>query len=130
VTKTDTREESYFNDDVATFGDRLEAARLAKGLSPERLAQKIGVKAKTVHAWENDTTSPRANKIQMLAGLLNVSIMWLISGQGNGTLDVVTTFDRPEGMNDAIGEMRAVKQSLIRAIDRIEQLEARLEKTT
>jgi len=129
VSDTATPDEIYFSDDVATFGDRLEAARQAKGLTPERLAQKIGVKAKTVHAWENDSSSPRANKMQMLAGLLNVSIMWLIAGQGNGTHDVARTYERPDGVNDTIGEIRAIKQSLTRAIDRIEALEARLEQT-
>ncbi len=119
----------YFTENVATFGDRLEAARLAKGITTRQLAAQIGVKTKTVEAWENNSKEPRANKVQMLAGLLNVSIMWLISGQGNGTYDVVETFDRPEGINDALAEMRQVKRALLKAVDRIEALEARLSET-
>jgi len=40
VSDTATPDEIYFSDDVATFGDRLEAARQAKGLTPERLAKR------------------------------------------------------------------------------------------
>lgn len=120
----------YFNENVATFGDRLEAARLAKGITTHQLAEQIGVKHKTVDAWENNSTEPRANKVQMLAGLLNVSMMWLISGQGNGTYDVVETYDRPEGINDVLAEMRDLKRTLLKAVDRIDELETRLLETT
>ena len=75
----------HFNELVATFGDRLEAAREAMGLTVDGLAEKLGVDALKVVAWESDADAPRANRVQILAGLLNVSIVWLISGEGNGT---------------------------------------------
>ena len=76
--------ENWYEDGVATFGDRLESAREAAGLSAEELAQNLGVRDSTIEAWEADAWEPRANRMQMLAGMLNVSLMWLMTGKGDG----------------------------------------------
>lgn len=76
--------ENWYDEGVATFGDRLEAAREAAGLTPEELAQNLGVRDSTIEAWEADAWEPRANRMQMLAGMLNVSLMWLMTGKGDG----------------------------------------------
>ena len=78
------RTDDWYSEERATFGDRLAAAREAAELSQKNLAKRLGVKAKTVAAWENDLSEPRANRLQMLAGLLNVSLMWLLNGEGEG----------------------------------------------
>lgn len=117
----------HFNETVATFGDRLEAARMAKGLTVEGLAAKIGVEVSKVEDWENDVDEPRANRIQLLAGLLNVSIVWLISGEGDGTSRVADTYERPLGVNDALGEISQLKATLSGALDKLERLEKRLQ---
>jgi transcriptional regulator with XRE-family HTH domain len=123
---TELEQSDHFNENVATFGDRLEAAREAKGLTIEGLAQKIGVELSTLEAWESDADSPRASRIQMLAGLLNVSIIWLISGESNGTQHVADTYDRPTGVNDTLGEITQLKATLLGAVEKLEALEARL----
>ena len=116
-----------FNETVATFGDRLEAARMAKGLTVEGLAAKIGVDVPRVEAWESDADAPRANRIQLLAGLLNVSIVWLISGESDGTSRVADTYERPLGVNDTLGEISQLKATLSGALDKLEKLERRLQ---
>jgi len=127
VSATSFDKNDHFNETVATFGDRLEAARDAKGLTLDGLAEKLGVDARTVEAWEADVDEPRANRIQMLAGLLNVSIVWLISGEGSGTSHVADTYDRPTGVNDALGEISQLKETLSGALDKLEKLEKRLQ---
>lgn len=117
----------HFDASVATFGDRLTAAREAKGLTVESLAQKLGVELATLETWENDGEEPRAHRIQMLAGLLNVSIVWLISGEGNGTSNVADNYERPIAINDALGEIAQVKTTLESALEKLDQLEARLQ---
>lgn len=117
----------HFNENVATFGDRLEAARLAKGLTVDGLAEKLGVEAQRIETWESDADSPRANRVQILAGLLNVSIVWLISGEGNGTSYVVDAYERPTGVNDALGEISQLKATLSGALDKLDRLEKRLQ---
>ena len=74
--------DNYFANESSTFGDRIIAARESVGLNQSDFARKLGVQLKTVKKWEEDLSEPRANKLQMIAGLLNVSITWLIMGQG------------------------------------------------
>lgn len=76
----------WYSADAATFGDRVAAARDVAGLSQKELAHKLGVKLKTFVSWEEDTGEPRANKLQMLAGVLNVSLVWLLTGEGDEIL--------------------------------------------
>jgi transcriptional regulator with XRE-family HTH domain len=116
-----------FHESIATFGDRLTAARDAKGLTTASLAQKLGVDVATMEIWENDTDMPRANRIQMLAGMLNVSIIWLISGEGNGTTNIADNYERPTAINDAIGEITQLKDTLTAALEKLEALEQRLQ---
>jgi transcriptional regulator with XRE-family HTH domain len=127
VSTTSLEQDEYFSETVATFGDRLEAAREAKGLTVESLAEKLGVDTRTVEAWENDADAPRANRVQMLAGLLNVSIVWLISGESNGTTHVEETYERPTGVNAALGEISQLKATLSGALAKLDQLESRLQ---
>ena len=74
----------YYSDQHATFGDRLCAAREESGISQKMLASRLGVKVRTIQAWEGDASEPRANKLQMVSALLNVSMVWLMSGLGAG----------------------------------------------
>jgi transcriptional regulator with XRE-family HTH domain len=70
--------------DNDTMGGRLLRARDGADLSIDELATRLGVKPSTVQAWENDRSQPRANRLQMLAGMLNVSLSWLLYGVGAG----------------------------------------------
>lgn len=81
---TDDTMEGWFSEGTATFGDRVAGAREQAGMTQDQLARRLGVKLKTVQGWENDAVEPRANKLQMMAGMLNVSIVWLLTGEGDG----------------------------------------------
>lgn len=127
MSTTIQEQNDYFNEANATFGDRLAAARQAKGLDVDGLSEKLGVDVRTVKIWERDADMPHANRIQMLAGLLNVSMVWLVSGEGNGTSEVADTFERPSGINDALGEISQLKTILLGAVEKLEKLEERLQ---
>ena len=120
----DYSDEDYFSNEAATFGDRVTAAREALGLSQEELAKKLGVKLKTVRGWEYDLSEPRANKLQMMAGLMNVSIMWLLNGEGDG-------LDHAEPLGgDAqsiLLEMRQTRAEMQALAERLGRLEKRLQ---
>ena len=64
----------------SSMGDRIAVARSAKGLSISQLARRMGIATKTLRNWETDRAEPRANKLQMLAGILNVPVVWLLAG--------------------------------------------------
>lgn len=69
--------------DSDTLGGRLSRARDAAGQTPAQLARRLGVQTSTIKAWESDRSQPRANRLSMLAGVLNVSLSWLLYGVGN-----------------------------------------------
>ena len=62
------------------FGERLKNAREASGMSQKTMASRLGVKLSTVEKWENGKLDPRANRLQMVASLLNVPLLWLLAG--------------------------------------------------
>lgn len=73
--------------DNDTMGGRMLRARDAAGLSLNDVAARLGVRKATVQGWENDRSQPRANKMQMIAGVLNVSLSWLLHGVGTGPVE-------------------------------------------
>ncbi|MEL6641464.1 MAG: helix-turn-helix domain-containing protein [Pseudomonadota bacterium] len=123
---TDTPE-NWYHEDAATLGDRLAAAREAAGLSQSQLATQLGVKPETLEAWENDWKEPRANRLQMLTGLLGVSLRWLLSGVGDGP-DGPDVQDMPNDVRDLLAEMRALRTQIAKASVRMGELEKRLRK--
>ena len=117
----------WYSNEAATFGDRVAGAREVLGLSQSDLARKLGVKLKTVQGWEDDLAEPRANKLQMLSGVLNVSLMWLLNGEGDGLSDPDLGVD--SDVSGLLTEIRQLKGELAQAADRLAHLEKRLRKT-
>lgn len=125
MTTTPEAGAGWYSEDAATFGDRITGAREALGLSQEELARRLGVKLKTIRAWEDDLAEPRANKLQMLAGLLNVSIRWLLTGEGDG-IAAPEEAAVPAEITALLTELRDVKSQLVRAADRVAIIEKKL----
>ena len=120
----------YFANESSTFGDRIIAAREAVGLSQSELAHKLGVQLKTVKKWEEDLADPRANKLQMIAGLLNVSITWLLMGHGTGLEGPLTVNDLSADMNEILVELRHTKSEFSRLTQQLDSLEKRLRRVS
>jgi len=121
-------DDGWFSEDAATFGDRLAGARDAAGLTQKAMAEKLGVSTKVVGAWENDEKEPRANRLQMLSGMLNVSLSWLLSGRGEGPSSPEDDAQLSGDINDMLIEMRGLRGEVVRTGDRLAQLEKRLRK--
>ncbi|SEW22614.1 transcriptional regulator, XRE family [Aliiroseovarius sediminilitoris] len=122
------QDENWFSEEAATFGDRLAGAREAVGLSQDDLARRIGVKLKTLRGWEDDLNEPRANKLQMLSGLLNVSLRWLLTGEGEGVAEPVVSLDDLPEVRDLLLEIRDIKSQMARSADQLGRLEKRMRK--
>ena len=120
-----TTEEYDWDDDVATLGDRLARARDATGMSQAQLARRLGVKLATVRNWETDRSEPRANRLQMLSGLLGVSFVWLMTGVSQ---DEATAPHEhlPTGLPDILSELRELRVLQGQLAERTGQLEKRL----
>lgn len=109
----------FYHDDKATFGDRITGAREAAGLGQEELARRLGIKLRTLKEWEDDLSEPRANKLAMLCGILNVSLRWLMTGQGD---DLV-----PSDTPVSAAEVASLRAKLQEALELLSRIEDRLE---
>jgi len=126
MTRDVTMGPGWFDADTATLGDRITGAREAAGLSQTELARRLGVKLATIRVWEDDQAEPRANKLQMLAGLLGVSIMWLLTGTGDGLDSPEPQQALPEDVLALLTELRQMRSEQARMADRMGRLEKRL----
>ncbi len=70
-----------------TIGGRISLARDAINLSIEQISAIAGVTEETWISWENDRAEPRANRLDMMAGILQVNIAWLLDGRGTGPVE-------------------------------------------
>ncbi len=120
---------NWYDADVATFGDRLTAARESSGMDQATMAERVGVELQTLQNWEDDLAEPRANRLQMMAGILGVSITWLISGEGEGIETPVP--DETESDADALdllNELRDLRTSFVTKAEQVGRIEKRLKR--
>lgn len=119
-------ETDWYGPDTATFGDRLAGARDNAGMTQKDLAGRLGVQVATLNNWEHDVSEPRANRLSMMAGLLNVSIKWLLTGEGDGLADPLDDAAGDAELTDIANEMRDLQDQMQRAAERAAALESRL----
>lgn len=122
----ETDSQNWYSDETATFGDRVAGAREAAGISQSDIARRMGVKLKTIAAWEEDLSEPRANKLQMLAGVLNVSLVWLLTGEGEGVAAPDEAQATSPDVQSTLLEIRALKAEMIGAAEKLGRLEKAL----
>lgn len=122
----DDGEMLLFTEDVATFGDRVTHAREAAGLTLAGLARRLGVGQDLVRAWEADQQEPRANQVQMMAGMLGVPLRWLLTGEGQGGEATALTARSPEGVLQAVGQLAQMRAEMLALVGRMGELEDRL----
>ena len=124
---SDDLEDGWFDPETSTFGDRIAGAREASGMTQSELARRLGVKLSTLRGWEDDRAEPRANRLQMMAGLLNVSLVWLLNGAGEGGPQATETdADGGADMLAMLNELRDLRGQMTRLSDRMGLLEKRL----
>ncbi|UWQ90227.1 helix-turn-helix domain-containing protein [Rhodobacteraceae bacterium M382] len=117
----------WYGPDMATFGDRVAAAREAADMTQAQMARRLGVKKATVIGWEQDLSEPRANKLSMLSGLLNVSMRWLLTGEGDDML-VPAEADAPQDFSEVLRELRSMRENMRQQAERAALLEKKLRK--
>ncbi len=82
--------------------------------------------SRTVAGWEDDLIEPRANKLNMLAGVLNVSLMWLLNGEGEGISDPSDAVVGAPDVSEMLAEIRQIKGTITQAGEKLGGLEKRL----
>ena len=121
----DTKDYDW-HEEAATFGDRMVWARESQSMTQADLARRLGVRTSTIMNWESDRSEPRSNRLQMLAGLLNVSIVWLMTGHGEGSPDTNGTEQLNGDLPTLLGTLRDLRLEQARLADRMALLEKRL----
>lgn len=111
--------------DTDTLGGRLSRARDATGLTSAQLARRLGVQSSTIQAWESDRAQPRASRISMLAGVLNVSVSWLLHGVGPAPAD--DDAGTAESVALQLGRLKRLQRETTRIIAQIERDLGRLD---
>ena len=76
-----------------TLGQNIQAARKAKGLSQETLAEKIGVSRQALGEWEKDTALPGLDNLQALAAELGTGVDALLGAQAESPEAPAVTLD-------------------------------------
>ncbi|MDE4191189.1 helix-turn-helix domain-containing protein [Phaeobacter gallaeciensis] len=116
----------WFGPEAATFGDRVAAAREAAGMTQGQLSRRLGVKKSTLSGWEQDLSEPRANKLSMMSGLLNVSMTWLLTGEGDGMPEPGELELEAGDFSSVLSELRELRGELRAGSDRAARLEKKL----
>lgn len=121
----DDQNTGWYGPDAATFGDRVAGAREAANMEQAELARRLGIKKSTLAGWEDDISEPRANRLSMLAGLLNVSIKWLLTGEGEGPAGP-DDFAQASDFSEILAELREIRAMMRTNAERAAKLEKKL----
>ena len=106
-----------------TLGGRIVYAREQQDLTTAQLARRVGVKTETLLGWEMDRSEPRSNRLLTLAGMLNVSPTWLLTGAGESPIDTLNETEMAH-LRATIDRMH---DQVLTIADELEQLKSRLE---
>ncbi|MGK7653514.1 helix-turn-helix domain-containing protein [Roseovarius sp. B08] len=120
-------QDNWYDPEATTFGDRLAGAREAAGMTQKEMAQRLGVKLKTLQGWEDDISEPRANKLSTVSGLLNVSLRWLLMAEGDGP-EAPADIEANADVTAMMTEIRALRTQIVGTAERLGRLEKTLRK--
>jgi phage repressor protein C with HTH and peptisase S24 domain len=73
--------------------------------------------------WETDRAEARSNRLLTLAGMLNVSPTWLLTGAGESPVDALTETEMMH-IRESVERMR---EQVLAVADELEQLRKRLD---
>lgn len=104
--------------DADTLGGRLSRIRDSRGVSLAALARRVGVKKQTIVDWENDRAEPGVERLSLLAGVLDVNMMWLLHGVGDAPADEIGP-DPLASLTAQIERLRRIHEDTGQIIDRL-----------
>ncbi|MFK7918224.1 MAG: multiprotein-bridging factor 1 family protein [Ilumatobacter sp.] len=112
--------DSSMEDGAAAIGRRITEAREALDDSIETLAERLGVTADTVEAWESGDRPLRANHMTRVSGVLGISLSWLIMGRG------IEPMAEPTDLESLRSDLSAARSRLDDIVNELAVLDQRL----
>ncbi len=100
------------------LGQRIVEAREALGLSTAQLARRLAVRTATLSGWEAGRAEPRANKLMMIAGVLNVSLSWLLTGRGESPAEHSSEAEIAH-LKASLATLKVQAEGIVEQIDQI-----------
>ena len=92
------------------LGNNIQTLRKRKGLSQEKLAEKINVTRQTISNWELGETSPNPEQLKLLSKELNVSIDELLE---KASENYYGSYDSDEDFAESfLNEIGAIPENL------------------
>jgi len=79
-------------------GEKIAAARKARGWSQEQLGEKAGVSTQAVSKWENSLSEPDRDHLVKLTGLLGLSLEELMTDRPSNGFSLGSPYFNPEHM--------------------------------
>ena len=64
-----------------TVGERIGAARNARGMTQRELGKRLGITYQSISQWENNLRNPKYTTLLKLAMTLDVSVLYLLLGE-------------------------------------------------
>ena len=117
----------------AMLGNRIAEARTLKGYTIKEAARRMSVTEKTFKKWEGGKSKPRANKVQMLAGVLGVSLLWILDGEEqfepeSGSLGQLEKLgQKVELMTQLQRELNVLTNEVVNEVGELQRIEDDLE---
>lgn len=111
-----------------TIGGRIRQARSEAGLSQRQLATRLAVTTKTLENWEEDRSEPRANKLVMMAGVLNIPSTWLLTGDAPREMKRGFDFQETMGISQKLERAIAMQGALSSLLEEVSSDVSRLQK--
>jgi len=115
------------------LGNRITEARRLKGYTIKEAARRMSVTEKTFKKWESGKSKPRANKIQMLAGVLGVSLLWILDGEAqfepeaSSPSQLEKLGQKVERMTQLQQELNELTNAVVSEVGELQQIEGDLE---
>jgi len=108
------------DDPARSFAARIVYARENQGLTTAQLARRLGVESATLQGWESGRLEPRSSRVSTLAGMLNVSLVWLLTGRGERPDDTLNPTEMMK-IRESIDRMREQAISLTSELEHLEE---------
>ena len=106
-----------------SIGNKIKKARKSKGLTQEKLGEKIGVSAAMIAAWENGKRNPKSETIEKIANALDVPV-WELRD-----FKELETFYEITKINNHIGRMTQIGNILSQVSRPAEYMQRQLDAT-
>ena len=94
-----------------TLGEKIKKSRVEADMTQEELASKLTVSRQAISKWESDKGMPDIGNLKAMAGLLNVSVDYLLD---DGTaLDLSVTRETIDLSGCGTGSKKSCKNRLV-----------------